>query len=442
MTDVGAFLATTRYGLGPAPGDLDRVAPDPAGWLAGQLSAPPALPAALQGLDGSAARIRAVLEALDESAGRVQEFLREQGRDWHLADLTARTVAAVETATPFVERLVHFWSNHFTVSSTKPAIVVAAVAYENEAIRPHVLGRFADMLKAVVGHPAMLVYLDNAQSIGPDSRVGSRRGLGLNENLAREVLELHTLGVDGGYSQDDVRALAEMLTGWSIGRAGDGDVGSFRYRPIIHQPGDKTLLGVRYPEAGQDEAIAALDALARHPATARHLAAKLARHFVADDPPPAVVARLADVYLASDGSLAALAAELVALFASLADPLAKVKTPQDFVVATLRAFSAASRAEGGVVSLRLMGQFPFAAPSPAGWPDRAADWLGPDALRKRIDWAVEVGRRVPVLVSPVRIGRQTIWPVASAQTRFTVESAPSVADGVALLLASPEFQRR
>ena len=371
-----------------------------------------------------------------------RHFLRENGRAWLRSDLRARTTAAIETSTPFVERLVHFWSNHFTISTTKPTLGVTAVSYENEAIRPHILGKFSTMLKAVIGHPAMLIYLDNAQSVGPDSRVGSRRDRGLNENLAREVLELHTLGVNGGYEQYDVRALAEILTGWSIARVDDTDSGGFMFRANIHQPGEKILLGHRYQEDGQGEALSALDALAVHTSTARHVATKLARHFIADAPPDGTIAELADAYLGSAGDLAVVSARLIELAVTIDDPLGKVKSPHDLVISTLRAFDAAAHAENGVASMRLMGQMPFAAPSPAGWPDHAVDWLGPDALMKRIDWAAAVGRRMPSVVDPVRIGSSTIWPIASDETRFLVTRAPSVADGVALLIASPEFQRR
>lgn len=440
--DAQAMLALGRYGFGAQPGDLDRVIPDPAGWLKEQLKGTPGVPAALAGLPPAAERLAALFAARAQSTGAIDQLIREQGRDWHVSDLTARMAAAVETETPFVERLVHFWSNHFTVSTVKPVLVVAAAGYEQEAVRPHVLGRFSDMLRAVTEHPAMLVYLDNAQSVGPDSQVGQRRDLGLNENLAREILELHTLGVDGGYSQADVRAFAEILTGWSVAREAEGAPGTFRFRPRIHQPGPKTLLGVTYGEDGQAEGIAALQALARHPATARHIATKLARHFLADDPPRAAIDRLAQTFLATDGDLRALSGVLVDLFDQIDDPLGKIRSPHDYVVAALRAFDGAEHARGGVLSLRVLGQFPFNAPSPAGWPDRAEDWLGPDALMKRIDWAVEVGRRMPAFVNPVRIARNTIWPLASAESRFQIEMAPSVADGIALMLACPEFQRR
>ena len=224
-----------------------------------------------------------VLQARQDGSESVGRLLRGDMRDAYQADAAARTRAAIVSDAPYLERLVQFWSNHFTASAIKPVILGVVGPYEAEAIRPHVTGRFVDMLKAVTRHPAMLAYLDNVTSIGPNSRAGRRRDAGLNENLAREVLELHTLGVDGGYTQDDVRAFAAMLTGWSIARLRDRSPGTFRFHPAAHEPGDKVLLGVRYPEAGEAEAEAALDALARHPSTARHVATKLVRHFVADE---------------------------------------------------------------------------------------------------------------------------------------------------------------
>lgn len=441
-THAQAALAAARYGLGPAPGDLDRITGDPVGWLRNQLRGTPQLPSQLAGVPDTVERLARLMQARAEGNAAIDSLFREQGREWHLADLTARTAAAIETEAPFVERLVHFWSNHFTVSTTKLATVLCAVSYENEAIRPHVLGRFSDMLRAVAEHPAMLIYLDNAQSVGPDSRLGQRVDRGLNENLAREILELHTLGVDGGYGQQDVRALAEILTGWSIARQGEANPGAFRYRPFIHQPGDKILLGETYREGDQDEGIAALQALARHPATARHVSVKLARHFIADDPPVSVIDRLTGTYIATDGDLGAMAGTLVDLIDEIENPLGKVRSPHDYVVAAMRAFNGVDHSEKAVISMRLMGQMPFNAPSPAGWPDRAEGWIGPDALSKRIDWAVAVGQRMPAFVNPVRIAQNTIWPLASAESRFQIEAAPSVADGIALLLASPEFQRR
>ena len=441
MSTVDAVIAADRFGLGAKPGELAAIAADPRGWLTGSLAAA-STPAALGRVPDSAERMRALLEARRDGVQAVGRLLRREMRDAYRADAAARTRAGIDSDTPYVERLVQFWSNHFTVSAAKPVVAGMVAPFEAEAIRPHATGRFADMLKAAVRHPAMLAYLDNLASIGPNSRAGRRRDAGLNENLAREVLELHTLGVEGGYSQADVTALAAMLTGWSVGRLRDRRPGAFRFHPAAHEPGDKVLLGVRYPEAGEAEAEAALEALARHPATARHVAGKLVRHFVADDPPPPAVDRIANVFLSSDGDLRRVAEALVALPDAWDRPLAKVRSPNDMVVAALRALQVPVDDDRLVGSLHLLGQAPFRAASPAGWPDTAAGWMGPEALMRRTDWAVAVGGRVGRTVDPRRLAEHTIGPIASDSTLFLIDAAPSAADGVAIALLSPEFQRR
>jgi uncharacterized protein (DUF1800 family) len=317
-----------------------------------------------------------------------------------------------------------------------------AGAFEREAIRPYVTGRFYDMVLAVARHPAMLVYLDNGQSFGPNSIVGQRRRRGLNENLAREMLELHTLGVDGGYTQNDVREFAKMLTGWTVKPPRFADSGRFEFFPDIHEPGPKTLLGVRYREAGSGEAEAAFEALVRHPATATHIATKLCRHFIADDPPPAAVERIARVFHDSDGNLKAVSEALIEQPEAWTDPLAKVKAPNDFIVAALRATGFQGQGEMILGALRLLGQAPFNAPSPAGWPDTASGWIGPESVMRRAEWAMALGMRVAEFRAPDRLFENTIAPIASPATAKTIARAPSRADAIALVFASPEFQRR
>ena len=372
-------------------------------------------------------------------------FQREM-RDLYLREAGARLGAMIATDQPFRERLVMFWSNHFTVSVQRPVVAGLVGSFEREAIRPHVTGRFEDLLRAAIRHPAMLLYLDNARSIGPNSRAGQRNRRGLNENLAREVLELHTLGVAGGYGQDDVRAFAAILTGWSVPGSRDAGLdagtGGFVFRPVAHEPGDKTLLGRRYPEAGEAEGLAALAALARHPATAHHLATKMARHFIADEPPPAAVARLERAFLDSDGDLGHLARVLIESPEAWAGPQAKIKTPQVLMVSALRVTGAGWPADRLVGQLRQLGQMPFAAPSPAGWPDDAGHWIGPEAMMRRIAWCSLAGHRLAALIRPADLLEAAIGPVARPETREAVLQAPSAAEAVTLVLASPEFQRR
>jgi uncharacterized protein (DUF1800 family) len=437
------FVAAARFGLGAAPGELAAASADPAGWLIAQLDAAPAVPDVFDGLPtGTEAMAEFQRVRAKNGDGGAETLIRKGFRERYMREAGARTLAQIRSDLPFRERLVAFWSNHFTVSIQRPILLGLAGAFEREAIRPHVTGRFADLLLAVVRHQAMLAYLDNLQSFGPNSPGGRRLARGLNENLARELLELHTLGVDGGYTQDDVRSLAAMLTGWSVGRPKDDNIGAFTFHDIVHEPGTKTLLGKRYPEGGIDEAEAALADLARHPATARHLATKLVRHFVADDPPPASVERLADVFQETDGDLGAVARALVEAPAAWAVPLAKVKTPNELVVSALRATGYAGKPERLVGSLKVLGQLPFAAPSPQGWADRAADWVAPEALLERAEWAMAAARRLQRAVRPETLLEIALGPAAGDATEAAVLRAPSAADGIALLVASPEFQRR
>ena len=300
-----------------------------------------------------------------------------------------------------------------------------------------------DLLVAVESHPAMLVYLDNVQSIGPDSIGGRRRNKGLNENLAREVMELHTLGVKGGYSQEDVTSFAKVLTGWTITPLKDADPGRFRFLPQIHQPGDKIVLGRRYPDEGKQEADAVLHDLAHHPSTARFIATKLARHFIADDPPPAAIDRLARRFQDSGGDLAAVTRALVAAPEAWPDSPTKIKTPNELVISAFRALGGYPGEPLRLVrSLGVLDQAPFSAPSPAGWPDKAANWIGPESTMKRIEWAHAVAEKLPPTDSPLVLAADVLGPTVSAETKFAVEHAASAPDGLAYVLASPEFQRR
>lgn len=433
-----AAHALSRFGFGAAPGDPARVGHDPKGWVESQLKTDlPLIPAIFLDHPGSAARMREVFAARmsepDEREQR-QKALREAYR----TDIVARTRTAIASEAPFLERLVQFWSNHFTVSTQRGEVAPLAVAFENEAIRPNLLGRFEDMAKAAILHPAMLVYLDNVQSVGPGSRAGSKGKRGLNENLGREALELHTLGVNGGYDQDDVRALALILTGWAI----DKETGAASFNPNTHEPGPKTLVGHKVAEAGAEEAGQAITFLANHPATARHVAFKLARHFIADDPPDDAVKTLERQFRDSGGDLTVLYRTLVGLDAAWAHPLAKLRSPNDFVIATLRATDLPMEEKQLANTLGLLGQMPFSAPSPAGWPDRAADWAGPDAVVRRVDWSLALGQRIGSRIDARALLADILGGRANEDLRRTVERAPSPGEALALTLLSPAFQRR
>ncbi len=453
MRDIASFTALNRFGMGAGPGDADGIGSDPRGWVLAQTRLAPEVPPLLAGFRSSAAMIAAVFAARFDGPEARAAAQRAANEQEFRPELLARAAQMVTTSTPLIERLVLFWSNHFTVSTDRRATGFAVAAYEREAIRPHVLGRFEDMLAAVVHHPCMLVYLDNPNSAGPNSPAGIRRRASrgtattLNENLAREVMELHTLGVDGGYAQEDVIELALALTGWSHGgyrRGGDEAVhGRFQFVHRQHEPGARRLLGRSYAEGGAGQAASMLRDLARHPATARHLATKLARHFIADDPAGDAVDRLARVFADSNGDLAEVTRALVAMDAAWADPLAKVKSHHDYLIAVHRA--------GGHVTpnprsyfapLRLLARMPFAAPSPQGWGDRAEDWVTPEALMIRVEWVHQFAVHLPATLEPQRVLEESIGAVARDVTRTWMARAPSPDTALTMIFASPEFQRR
>jgi uncharacterized protein (DUF1800 family) len=346
----------------------------------------------------------------------------------------------------FVERLVVFWSNHFCISAGKgePARIWAG-SFEREAIRPHVLGRFADMLKVVEQHPAMLFFLDNQQSLGPDSRAGQNRKRGLNENLAREIMELHTLGVGGGYSQEDVTTLARIITGWTFaGREGKlGTPGSFVFNANAHQPGPQRLLGKLYEDTGVTQGEAALADIARHPSTARFITTKFARHFVADDPPSALVARLEGVFRETDGDLGALALALVDADEAWQAPLTKLRTPYEYLVATGRLLAWIPDDPGRTLGgLNTLGQPLWTPAGPNGFPDSNAAWAAPEGMKLRLDIAAQIASRIADSVDPRDLLEVVAADAASTETRQTIERAESRQQALALLLMSPEFQRR
>ena len=372
-------------------------------------------------------------------------------------DIAVRVNLALTTPAPLIERLVHFWSNHFSVSVGKPGTQFEAGPHEFTAIRPHVLGRFGDMLKAAVLHPAMLIYLDQFQSIGPNAPFAQRRARqpdapgrprGLNENLAREVLELHTLGVGGGYSQDDVTELARALTGWTVpgigrvGRFAQGQPSGAAFVALVHEPGARQVLGRSYPAGEAGQALAILDDLAAHPATARHIATKFARHFAGDTPPPGLVARLEADFLGTGGDLASLTRVLIEAPEAWTPAPVKFRTPFEWLIASLRLTGAeALPAQRIVGALTQLGQAPWGAPSPAGYDDIAASWAGPDALVRRVELAERIARNVPQ--DGVIARAEAAFPSAlGAATLTQLKRAESGQQALALLLVSPEMMRR
>ena len=467
-----AAIAAHRFGLGEP--DLALLGADPRAWLRAQLAA-----ADVQvgtDLPGITRALAVQARARRERTDSAQAALRQQVQ----ADIRARLLTAATTTRPFAERLALFWANHFSVSLGKGSSNGLVGAFEREAIRPHIAGPFATLLQAAVQHTSMLHYLDNSLSAGPQSPLVQRlrrrsanqpggmadspaRSTGLNENLAREVLELHTLGVAGGggvygpwggYSQADVTALAAVLTGWRGLRA-EADSGNppttsatkaadnAGFDANWHQPGPKTVLGRRYDEGPQALAQVLQD-LARHPATGRHLATKLARHWLGDQPPPALVARLARCHAETDGDLRAIALLLVDAAEAWAPLPAKLRPPEEFVICSARLLRLGDRLvqRAPDAGLAALGQRPHTAPSPAGWPDSDAGWLGPEAVWQRVEWAVRVAEQRGGNTDARALARSSLGPWLTDETREQIARAADGPQALALLLMAPELQRR
>ena len=362
------------------------------------------------------------------------------------AEALARMQRVVQARAGLVERLVAFWSNHFCVSARKSQFSrITCGSFEREAIRPYVLGRFADMLKAVEQHPAMLHFLDNQQSIGPNSKAGQNRKSGLNENLAREIMELHTLGVGSGYAQADVTSLARIITGWTVvardGRL--GTPGTFVFNANAHEPGEHRLLGKTYPALGQQQGEMALADIARQPACASFLARKLATHFIADAPPQALVDRLGKVFRDSDGDLRAVTLALIDSDEAWTLPLDKLRSPYDFLMASARLGNRVmENADPALNALNLMGMPLWQVPGPNGWPDNVAAWASPEGMKQRLDIAAQIASRWKEIPNPSDLLNAVVGPAASVETKQAVSRAESRQQGLALLLMSPEMQRR
>lgn len=442
-----ARVAFQRFGLGPKPGGPRRIGEDPQGALLDELSRPQDALIGSDRLPG----YRKACSVSQRDFDRPYQVFQDERR--------ARLAQALKPEIGLLERLVTFWSNHFSMSVWKDQAILGTIGQlEREVIRPNVLGSFTDMLLGVMRHPAMIAYLDNDDSIGPRSPIGKSWGAGFNENLAREVLELHTMGVGGGYTEADVTAFARILTGWSYVRGWEADNewnggndenrGQFIFRADWHEPGGIELMGKRYPAAGQDQGEAVLRDLAVHPKTAEHLAFKLVLHFLTDEPTPAMVEPVADAFLSSGGDLGATTRALVELPEAWSLPLKKLRTPYEIAIAQFRAtgtpFAKDDEMWAFTEPLRALDNLPWEYGPPDGYPDETAAWLNPDAMRVRLDTALLF----------VDIFGDEGWPAAGDVAKRLFDSALSQPSRVALrkpadnraattlLLMLPEFQRR
>ena len=470
--------ALNRFGLG-ARRDERRKISDARSWLKAQLDGgPPSLRApegASPGAIGDALRgLRMLVQGSEQNRREARQRLVE------IATIETRTALTerVTTDRPFVERLVAFWSNHLCVSiGGKVQVAPLAGSYERDVIRAHVLGRFEDMVMASAKHPAMLMYLDNFQSIGPASQGAgaARRGgqqRGLNENYARELLELHTLGVNGGYTQQDVQELAKILTGWTVGGIGGpadrlaqrgnasrpnnrrGAAGadaaananaavSFAFQPLLHEPGSKTVLKERYTESDVQEGERAIRALCRHPSTAKFVATKLVAHFVSDEPSPAAVERVAGVFTSSDGDLRAVSRALVDDPDAWREETRKFRTPQDWLVAVMRAFDARDVNVNMVGLLRQLRQPLWSPSAPKGFGDALQEWADPDSLLNRAELARTISKIPGVAAVDPRALLEVVDVAAGDPLRGQIaDGSIPASERIALAIAGPAFQWR
>ncbi len=481
---TAAAIALNRFGLGARPGQapLD----DPAVWLKGQFDSYEPLPAAIAKLGDPQARLAATMETLlqlraaargrQETNQENRRAMLREARDRYLDAVNARAEAALTSSAPFVERLVHFWSNHFAVSMDKAAAIPFISIFESTAIRPHVLGRFEDMLLAVERHPAMLLYLDQAQSIGPNSTLAqfaerrqAKRTPGLNENLAREILELHTLGARSGYTQEDVTEFARAMTGWTVdlpapgmanarrrfGRRGaveeaQPSADGFVFREAIHEPGTRTILGHEYTQEGEAQARAILHDIVSAPATAKHVATKLAAHFAGDEPPQALVDRLAAAFQKSGGDLPTVYRALVDSPEAWEPAPTKFKNPWEWAISALRGCGIDGVGHPLPTKVQIapllqqLGQPVWRPGSPAGWDDTAATWAAPDAILRRVELAQRFAAGVSRqdTMDPIALAEQLLPGSLGDATKTAISAADSRVTAIALLLVSPEFQRR
>ncbi|KQW96638.1 hypothetical protein ASC94_07310 [Massilia sp. Root418] len=454
---AAAVHVLNRLAYGPAPGDIERVTQmGVARYIDSQL-----YPEALE-LPAALNERLAALDTVQRSSGEVLgDFLavRDMVKDetdgakamrrevlGRIATQAAEARIARAVASPrqLEEVMVDFWFNHFNVFSGKGQVKPLVASYERDAIRPYVFGSFRDMLGATAKHPAMLYYLDNYVS----------KAGGLNENYARELMELHTLGVDKGYTQKDVTELARMLTGWTFApRQLVARNETFRFDPKRHDNGEKQWLGRAVKPQGQAEGEYALDVLAVHPATARHVSYKLAQYFVADQPPPALVERMAQTWIASRGDIRSVLKTLFASEEFMAPEAqgAKFKTPYQFVISAARAAQAGTGGAAGTAGMAAaplaevkpvmgvldrLGMPLYGCQTPDGYKNTQAAWLNPDALSRRIGYAATLAQGVDVAVVQAALGESV-----SPRTQGIVASSPQKLR-TAMLLGSPDFMQR
>jgi uncharacterized protein (DUF1800 family) len=429
--EVKAARAANAAGADGAAKAAVSKAPDLAG-------APASTPAAAKPADAAAAAAAATADN-KEIFKQKNEFVRNQFDN----EAAWRQQSAVSSDRPLIERLTDFWTGHFCISCSKGENVrVIAGAYEREAIRPFVTGRFRDMLGAVMHHPAMLAYLDNQVSFGPNSKAGQKQKKGLNENLGRELLELHTVGVKAGYNQADVTNAARIITGWGIAGDKDSQPGMFKFEPNRHEPGTFTVMGKAFGQDGEAQGEALLDMLAAHPATARHVADKLVRHFVGDKAPAALTETVARRFRETDGDLKETVAALVKAPEAWSTPAAKVIPPYDMAICCERIFALNTDPKKVVNFARVLGQPLWTPRSPNGFPDNDMAWAAPNALVKRFDYALQLAGQPKDPPEPMQLADALFGPALTPDMQTAIKRAASRREALATIVMSPDIQVR
>jgi len=448
------LIATNTFGLGARPGEIEACQSDPKGWVLSHIDKTvvpikdPALPSsetAIKAYFKAATERRALRKSgkIDKRDLKPVKPVRRDTRAIYFANLLTRQKQAVLSTTSFAERWVRFWSNHFTVSARTTLLLDIVGAFELEAIRPHVFGKFSELLTATTFHPAMLIYLDNNQSIGPNSPTGRKMGKSYNENLAREILELHTLGIGSGYDIDDIIAFAKTLTGWTVGLKSIAPkaFGKTVFKPIFHEPGPQIIMGQTFSQERDVQAKTVINWLASHETTAHFIAVKLAKHFVSPNPPEKLIDTLTSVFLETEGDLTELAKTLVNSDLAWRENHWQYKTPQEFVISTARALPDSEAWQDLKIAPRL-GQPPLKAPSPLGWPAQGEQWINAENLLQRLTWLRDVIETTPNWVNESFITEEALGGHLSASTKAVLSKPEERIDLLRLALMSPEFLRR
>lgn len=438
---LDAAVAATRLGYGLRPGEVAAIGEDASGYLMRQLGQPD-MPAALTGLPDSAEVIREMLQARARGEASLRAW-RLEARRIASYEAAQQLTAMLQSRTPFFERLVRFWSDHFMMSMHRPAALPLAAAFEREAIRPNVMGSFYTMMVAVARHPAMLIYLDNVRSIGPRSTVGwDTPGAAARQEMARALIADYTRGPDFRLRDVDVQGLADMLTGWTVGRLGGPNAGRFEFQPDWHEPGMKRFLDAIMPEGGALEGEAAIDRLVRSEETGWHLSRKMARYFFGPGAPEAVTAEIYSGY-ANGASAGSMAVEIARSPLSLSPEFRAYKSPLDLVLSLHRALGRTD-GEAALHDLRALGQEPWQMPDGTAWPDGTLGWAAEGKFLERLAFLEDfAGRaRLPDGMDAVDFAFEILGPLLRPETYRMLRVVLSEAEALNLIFASPEFMRR